>query len=216
MAWIGGNRYLSQSEMLNNAKEIYNVLGSTFSLNSLSAMIGNMRTESFVNPNIWENLEPQTDPTVRRGYGLVQWTPWGKLKSWCDASGLNYTDGNAQCLRIIYELNNNIQWGGNLYNNYPNTPPYDFYGFSCSTEPLETLTLNFTIFYERPRESEIEKWRQTKLDFAKLVYEELSGMTPPGPEPPRPAPPRTERNRHYTPPLCLYRVRYKKLRERRK
>lgn len=205
MAWIGGNRYLSQSEMLNNAKEIYSNLGSVFSLKSLCAMIGNMRVESFVNPNIWESLTPSTDPNAIHGYGLVQWTPWGKLATWCSQNGLDYTNGDAQCARIAWELQNGTQWGRNGYANYPNNPPYSFYEFSRSTDSLESLTLNFTLYYERPRESEIAKWRQTKLDFAELVYTELSGIAPPRPDPPSPVQPSTGGGtvRHKTLPVYM-------------
>lgn len=185
MAWIGGNRYLSLSEMDNNSLEVYRNLGTTFTLNALCAMLGNFRHESTVNPQIWESLEPQTIAGVRRGYGLAQWTPWNKLADWANDNGLDYTNGDTQCKRILYELQNNLQWGGNLYANYLNTPPFNFAGFAQSNLDLATLTLYFTLFYERPAEENIEKSRQTKLDYANRIYTILSGIAPPSPEPPR-------------------------------
>ena len=69
MAWISGNRYLSISEMQNNVDILHYFFRSAgWTDNAIAAMLGNMQSESTINPGIWENLEPYSG-----GYGLVQW-----------------------------------------------------------------------------------------------------------------------------------------------
>ena len=72
MAWISGNRYLSLSEMQNNVDIIHYFFRSAgWTDNAIAAMLGNMQSESTINPGIWEGLDPYAG-----GYGLVQWTPY--------------------------------------------------------------------------------------------------------------------------------------------
>ena len=57
--WITGNRYLSLSEQQTNATYIRNYLQPDgWTLNAIAAMLGNMETESTINPGTWENLLP--------------------------------------------------------------------------------------------------------------------------------------------------------------
>lgn len=143
MAWIGGNRYLSQTEMENNASIVWNYLGSKgWTLNAVSAILGNMQSESTINPNIWESLTVD----YSRGYGLVQWTPASKYIDW---AGADWENGDKELDRIIYEVDNGLQWFSN-----PNAPivnpPITFKEFTTSTEPPETLADYFLWYYEHP------------------------------------------------------------------
>lgn len=143
MTWIGGNRYLSQSEMENNATIIWNYLGSKgWSLNAVSAILGNMQSESTINPNIWESLTVD----YSRGYGLVQWTPATKYIDW---AGSDWENGYRELDRIIYETENAIQWFSN-----PNAPiinpPISFKEFTTSNEEVGILANYFLWFYEHP------------------------------------------------------------------
>lgn len=143
MAWIGGNRYLSQTEMENNATIIWNYLASKgWTLNAVSAILGNMQSESTINPNIWESLTVD----YSRGYGLVQWTPASKYIDW---AGADWENGDKELDRIIYEVDNGLQWFSN-----PNAPivnpPITFKEFTTSTEPPETLADYFLWYYEHP------------------------------------------------------------------
>ena len=174
MAWAGGNRYLSQSEMENNATLIWGYFKSCgWSLNSVAAMLGNMQTESTINPNIWESLTVNT----AKGFGLVQWTPATKLISW---AGSTYQQGNRQCDRILYESVNGIQWFRN-----PNAPIIEpaltFAEFTISTLPVRELANYFLWYYEHPAET-IQPNRATQ---AEQWYEYLSGSAP-DPDPPDP------------------------------
>lgn len=142
MPWITGNRYLSIDEMTVNAQEIMNQLTSRgWTKNAVAGMLGNMQTESTINPGVWESLSPN----VNNGYGLVQWTPATKLISWAESEGLDYTSGDAQLQRIDWEVANNQQWIA--------TSQYQmsFQEFKVSTLTPEYLAQVFIRNYERPR-----------------------------------------------------------------
>ena len=174
MAWVSGNRYLSQSEMENNAKEFYGVFsqyGAT--LNAISAMLGNMQSESGVNPGIWEGLKP-----FAGGYGLVQWTPYTKYSEW---AGADWQDnGPKECERIIYEAENGLQWFENPEAPTP-TPPLTFQEFLKSELDVVTLANYFLWYYEHPAVTiQPERGEQ-----AQGWYKFLSGVDPPTPTPTR-------------------------------
>lgn len=174
MSWIGGNRYLSTEEMQNNATELWNYFGSNgWSVEAVSAMLGNMQTESTINPNIWESLTVN----YNRGYGLVQWTPATKYINW---AGSVYADGNKQCERIQYEADNGLQWFSNPNAPIP-TPPISFAEFSTSTEAPATLANYFLWYYEHPSVTE-QPNRGTQAEY---WYTFLSGKEP---QPPSPTP----------------------------
>ena len=144
MSYITGNRYLSQAEMETNAKYIWNYLGSRgWSKNAVAGMLGNMQTESSINPGIWENLSENVGP----GFGLVQWTPFTKYTEWCAERGLSPSTMDAALQRIEYELANNLQY-------YPTDAyPLTFTQFKVSTQSPEYLANTFLHNYERPADS---------------------------------------------------------------
>lgn len=141
-----------------NAEYIYSyfrVLG--WSLNAIAAMLGNMESESTINPGIYEGLDASS---TSNGFGLVQWTPNTKYKTWADEYGFSdYGDINGQLGRIVYELMNGLQWiETDAY-------PLSFKSFSKSTESVETLAQAFLYNYERPasldqpnRSTQARKW----------------------------------------------------------
>lgn len=141
--FISGNRYLSQAEMETNAKYIWNYLGSRgWSLNAVAGMLGNMQTESTINPGIWEGLNAGTGP----GYGLVQWTPWTKYVDWCNDNDLSPDSMDSALQRIEYELATGQQY-------YPtDSYPETFAEFKASTKSPSYLAMAFLANYERPAE----------------------------------------------------------------
>lgn len=162
MPWISGNRYLGIDEMTVNAQEIMNQLTSRgWTKNAVSGMLGNMQTESTINPGVWESLSPN----VNNGYGLVQWTPATKLISWAESEGLDYTSGDAQLQRIDWEVANNQQWiATSQY-------PMSFQEFKVSTLTPEYLAQVFIRNYERPRNPN-QPIRSTQ---ARYWYDNLEG-----------------------------------------
>ena len=64
--------------MQNNAVLLWSYFKAQgWTLNAVAAMLGNMQSESTINPGIWEGLDPFVG-----GYGLVQWTPYTKYSDW--------------------------------------------------------------------------------------------------------------------------------------
>lgn len=162
MPWITGNRYLSLTEMQNNADIMYAFFTEKgWTVNAISAMFGNMQTESTLNPGIWENLDPFVG-----GYGLVQWTPYTNYSEW---AGDGWQDnGQKEMERIIYELENHLQWiSTSLY-------PMTFMEFSHSDKPPAYLAQAFLYNYERPT----VKPQPARSKQAEYWYEYLVGHPP--------------------------------------
>ncbi len=157
MSWIKGNRYLTESEMQNNAMEIRAYLVSKgWTLNAIAGMLGNMETESTINPAIWQSLDSSNKSG---GYGLVQWTPSTNYTNWADSHGYDITDGVAQ-LKWIDEVTTTVgQW--------IRTDSYDlsFGDFKTSTKSPEYLASAFLKNFERAgveketaRREQARKW----------------------------------------------------------
>lgn len=136
--WITGNYWLSLGQMQNNATILcqYFLLGG-WSLNAIAAMLGNMQTESTINPGIWQSLKEYSG-----GYGLVQWTPYTNYADWAGDNWQN--NGNLECERIQYEFSNGLQYYPT--NDYPMTAAE----FMVSQESPEYLAQVFLNNYERP------------------------------------------------------------------
>ena len=138
MPWITGNRYLSMTEMQNNADIMYACFTDHgWTVNAIAAMFGNMQTESTVKPGIWGSLDP-----FGGRYGLVQRTPYTNYSDW---AGDGWQDnGQKEMERIIYELEHNLQWiSTRLY-------PMSFQEFTTSEKPPAYLAQAFLYNYERP------------------------------------------------------------------
>lgn len=182
LTWIGTHQqWLSPEQSLNNAQLVVNhFTGTDWTRESLAAMIGNMRHESSINPQMYEY---GYDWSEDRGYGLVQWTPRSKYWDWAVANGLDPYSGNSQLARIDYEVDNNIQWiaKDTVFNGLT------FAEFRANSRGLTIaeLTEAFTWGYERPRQSAGEESMGDRIAFATLAYNELDwsgtggGWTPP-------------------------------------
>lgn len=101
MPWISVDRYLTQSEMENNATIIiqyYRSIG--INDNSIAGILGNMQAESTLSPVL-------TERGGGGGYGLVQWTPKSDLINACDSYNLQpFTSGDNQIEVIRREVLN--------------------------------------------------------------------------------------------------------------
>lgn len=172
--------WLTEEQSLENAQLVANhFLTTGWTKNSISAICGNMRHESSINPNVYE-FGFGHDPS--KGYGLVQWTPMTKLTTWCATEGIPYDDGDSQLSRIDYERAENIQW----FNN-PNTPEYDgisWEDFVESTDSVDELTKVFMAKYEHPNWEAGMESLPDRQSFANRCYNELDwggGPNPPDP-----------------------------------
>lgn len=161
-----GNRYLTADEMKGNAAYIWQYMrGAGWSMEAVAAMLGNMESESTINPAIYESLDSSSS---ENGYGLVQWTPNTKFKEWADENGFTYEDIDGQLERIIYELENGLQWISTATYNM------SFAEFSTSTHAVEILAMTFLYNYERPASLD-QPHRGTQ---ARAWYEYLQTITP--------------------------------------
>lgn len=177
-SWVYGNRYLSMSEMTNNAWIVYYRLGAYgWTDEAISAILGNMQHESTINPGIWQDLTEYTG-----GYGLVQWTPYTKYSTWAGAGWQN--NGDIQCERINYELDQGLQW--NSDGSYvPSEYKMEFADFVQSHADPGYLAKVWLYCYEKPSNpSDKEVDRATAGGY---WYSVITGEDPPDPpEPPQP------------------------------
>lgn len=175
LEWVKGNRYLDTDEMANNAQIVASVLiGYGWTQSAIAGVLGNMQSESTINPGIWQSLSP--NPSL--GYGIVQWTPSTKWTEWAQQSGYEQDDGYGQLARIQYEVKNNIQWQ-NV------TSDITFFEFTQFTGTPEQAAVLFEENYEQ-HGGALQPERQTQ---ARYWYENLDysgGITPgPGKKPKR-------------------------------
>lgn len=194
MAWIAGNRYLGLAEQQNNVDEIKGLIGGRWSVNALAAILGNMQSESNINPGIWESLKP-----YEGGYGLVQWTPYTKLTEWImETYHVSETQAleaySAQLDRIDYEASNGLQWFSNPKAPIKD-PPISLEEFLQSELPPANLANFFLWYYEHPANPN-QPIRASQADY---WYEYLTGQIPPEPTPDPPFP-----GQHRKLPLYYY------------
>ena len=172
MAWISEyQRWLSESESLNNARMVHNQMKlSGWSDKSIAALCGNMRHESSINPDMYEY---GYDWSEDRGYGLVQWTPRSKYWDWATNLGLDQRLGTSQVARILYEGAQNIQW--------ISVAPYNmtFHQFKTNSNnwSVDYLTEAFCWSYERPLQSAGEASMPDRKAFANLAYQSFAGIS---------------------------------------
>ena len=169
MAWISQyQKWLSEAESMNNAQMVADhFAGSDWSREAIAALVGNMRHESSINPDMYEY---GYDWSSDRGYGLVQWTPRSKYWNWATARGLEPRSGDSQLSRIDYEVENNIQWiprsdyGGATFKQFRQ---------NSGKWSVDYLTEMFTWSYERPNSAAGWESMPARKAFARKAFAEL-------------------------------------------
>lgn len=155
MALISSNAYLTVAQMKDNAQYILDYLTARgWSVNAVCGMLGNMQSESTINPGIWQNLDSSRKDL---GYGLVQWTPSTKYTSWATENGYSIGNITGQLQRIIYEKNNGIQW-------QKRTTTMSFAEFSVSGKSVEELAELFELNYEQ-HAGDVQLARKTQARY---------------------------------------------------
>lgn len=166
---VSGNRYLTLEEMTINAQYILNAfIEKGWTKESVCGMLGNMQSESTINPGIWEGLNAGN---MSGGYGLVQWTPASKYIDWANNEGYAIDDIDGQINRIVYEVENGLQWIST------SSFPMTFKEFTQSTDTTYNLAMVFIANYERPLEPN-QPIRGTQAEY---WYTTLTGGTNPHP-----------------------------------
>ena len=186
MSWISEDRYLSQSEMENNADIIisyYRSMGLNDS--TIAGILGNMQAESTLSPILNER-------GGGGGYGLVQWTPKSKLEDACTTLGLSpYTDGDVQLQVIIEEITGPSsirQWytsQGFISNYYGSGATSDMIGISGNDFLHNTmnwtpdkLAILFMAGYERPSYDPFINHFYNRMSYARNWFEYMGGVMP--------------------------------------
>lgn len=172
MSWITGNRYLSTTEQQNNAILIKTkLLEKGWSINAIAGLLGNMESESTINPGIWQSLD---EGNYNGGFGLVQWTPATNYTNWATENGYAIDDGDGQLIWIDEITESFGQWiPTDAYN-------FSFSTFKTSTENPEYLASAFLKNFERAG-VEVEEERRSQ---AAKWYTYITGTEPdPDPDP---------------------------------
>lgn len=195
-SFFGESEPLNKDEKEINALYIRNYLHAQgWSVQAIAGILGNMESESTMNPGRWQSNDIGN---YSGGYGLVQWTPASKYIDWCFEKGIAPEDMDSNLSRIIYEVENRIQWIA--------TDSYDFSfsTFTTSTEDPYYLACAFAWNYERSyvvlygREEEQEALRQKRGGYARSWYEYLGGEVPDDPDPdPEPDEPLALKSKKY-------------------
>lgn len=159
MKYYSKNAYLTLEEMTVNAEYILNyLLPRGWTKNAICGMLGNMQSESTINPGIWQNLD---EGNTSLGFGLVQWTPATKYLNWASANNLPPAEMDSQLKRILWEVENNEQWM-NLRN-------MTFKEFTKSKKSAYELAMIFLASYERPANpNQPERGTQAEYWFKNL------------------------------------------------
>ena len=176
LEWIKGNRYLSQAEMDNNAQIIASYLiNYGWTKEAISGMLGNMQSESTINPGIYQSLNPSHPQPW--GFGLVQWTPWTKWSEWAAQNGYDMDDGYGQLQRILYEVKQNIQW-------QQVTTDMTFEEFTHFTGSVQEATILFELNYEQ-HAGDVQPERQVHALHYYNTLDWTGGVTPIPPQKPK-------------------------------
>ena len=189
MAWISEDRYLTQSEMENNANIIINEFRSrNINDNTIAALLGNMQRESTLSPVL-------TERGGGGGYGLIQWTPQSVLVNNCNTLGISpYTSGDVQLQVILAEIEGTLSgWyssQGFISNYYNSGATPDMIGLTGSdflsntmNWTVDKLTVAYMVCRERPSFDPSINAYQLRQQYARDWLEYMGGVVPPTPTP---------------------------------
>lgn len=177
---VSANKFLGAADQKENAQYIMDyLLKKGWTKNAIAGMLGNMQTESTINPGIWQSLRVNN---MSGGFGLVQWTPATKYIDWAKGKGLDYKKMDTNLLRILYEVEKNIQWINKSMT---------FKEFTKSKKSPYDLGMLFLKHYERPAEpNQPKRGAQAEYWFNALKGSEPIPKPIPKPDPiPNPVPP---------------------------
>jgi hypothetical protein len=159
-------RPLTMTEMTVNANFILSYLSAKgWSKNAVCGMLGNMQSESSINPARWQS--DVIRPSYTSGFGLVQWTPYQNYMNWVAGTQWDYKSMEGNLERILYEVANGLQWYST------SAYPLSFQEFTQSLDTPENLAQAFIHNYERPADP-TQPARSTQ---ARYWFDNLDGST---------------------------------------
>lgn len=177
MTWIShwGSEYYSDvmdrfgEAQVNNANIIFSYLYKNgFSRAPIMAMLGNMMTESYLNPGQWQHGYSPYDGNEYNGMGLVGWTPYWRITDWLTSHGYDLNDAESYGYGMLDKLieecfdPQEVTWIAT------DSYPISFSEFAGDTShSIEWLTNAFLYNYERPattpqpdRAEQAKKWSE--------------------------------------------------------
>lgn len=140
-----------------------------WTVNAVSAMLGNMELESYINPGQTQIGYSLADPAG--GFGLVQWTPRTKYSNWAGADWETNYDKQLERLKQEWLTGLDGQWIPTATDGY-----MTFDQFAHSTGNPGDLAMTFERSYERGTPFEAQRRAN-----ANKWYQYLTGETPPVP-----------------------------------
>ena len=198
-----GNEWMSIAQMETNATYIYNRLSydtwnqpetgnrphPAWSINAIAGFLGNLQTESNINPAIYEGL----NVSPSSGYGLVQWTPGSTYLNWAAARGYTNWDIDHQLARLYWEeeqpsMDDGREWSVETRAAYlgpyqPFNLPREVDFWTDTTHDAAWLAAAWCLNYERPGSSPEDHWQAAQRREANGIrwYNFLQGLPPPHP-----------------------------------
>lgn len=173
MAWIvPGNVALNQSQMDNNAWEMYNYyrnLSNPWTVESIAALCGNAQLESTINP-------ARVNSSGYTGLTQLGGTRKTTMLNWLSSNGFSSDSGPGQTRYIEYERANpsaTESW----YHRGGYTNSFSDFAYNTQSWSLEDLTYMFQYCYER-NSFDPQTQRYTYAQH----YWSLFQSTPPGPD----------------------------------
>ena len=189
MAWVSEDRYLTQSEMENNATIIIDYLRrKNVNDNTIAALLGNIQRESTLSPVL-------TERGGGGGYGLIQWTPQSVLINNCSILGISpYTSGDVQLDVILAEIEGTLSgWyssSGFISNYYNSGATPDMIGLTgqqflsnSMNWSIDKLTVAYMVCRERPSFDPSINTYELRQEYARNWFEFMGGVVPPTPVP---------------------------------
>ena len=185
------------TEWNENVQEIWNQLSGTWTAEAVAGMVGNMQSESGLNPWRWQSDRDDIGDPLK-GYGLPQFTPasgyindYGRgvegyapsLSTSYQSAGANPSDGHAQII-VIDEDRAGKYLNRTRYCDYWDiSAAYPFGSYKRLTD-LYTASTGWLFDYEFPADRS-KAVADARYQNAVVVYEFLKGHPP---EPPGPGP----------------------------
>ena len=129
-----------------------------------------MQKESYINPGLWEYKK---ENNMKRGFGLVQWTPATKFINWAKKNELDYRDIDLQLQRILLEVK--AKNGSNKFYQWQrvkHSSRMSFQEFTQSNLDPMKLAEIFLLCYESPAvqdKTEISERAKNAMNWHKFL-----------------------------------------------
>lgn len=197
---------MTQADMENNAQCIYSLLSATgWSLAAVAGALGNMQSESFLNPGQGEGgrgLPSGSSQFYAGGLGLIQWTDYPAYTAtyrhpllWYAAQqGRNWYDGNLQCSLLNQADNATVtscgynqgpRWGWQQSSAYPSIGFGAYKSFSGTPEQAAEYFFFDMEWHSWPENGTLAIRKQRARNWYNFLTGQ-SPITPPDPLDPQP------------------------------